>query len=180
MIAADAQVLSTRVGHLVKQAMTHFDTDRTAAWRCLSDASTLLATGVGHSGVGVSGSKSDEQGGLASWQARRTLAHIEANLASRLEIDALAHGVGLSRSHFSRVFKHTVGLSPMEYVAVRRLERAKAMISATREPLADVALVCGFADQAHLSRRFRDLMGMSPGRWRRSNRAANTGGHCDE
>jgi AraC family transcriptional regulator len=178
--ATSVQVLSTRVGHLVKQAMTHFDTDRRAAWRCLSDASTLLGTDVGHSGHDAPGAKNVEPGGLASWQARRTLAHIEANLASRLEIDALATGVGLSRSHFSRVFKRSVGLSPMEYVAVRRLERAKVMISSTREPLADVALVCGFADQAHLSRRLRDFLGMSPGRWRRSNRALSTGGHCDE
>ncbi len=57
----------------------------------------------------------------------------------------------------------------MEYVVVRRVERAKAMISGTREPLAEVALACGFADQAHLNRRFRDIVGISPGRWRRSN-----------
>jgi AraC family transcriptional regulator len=78
----------------------------------------------------------------------------------------------LSRSHFSRSFKHSVGLTPMEYVVVRRVERAKAMISSTRDPLAEVALACGFADQAHLNRRFRDIVGISPGRWRRSNTAA--------
>jgi transcriptional regulator GlxA family with amidase domain len=68
-----------------------------------------------------------------------------------------------------RAFKHSVGLSPMEYVVARRVERAKAMISGTRVPLAEVALACGFADQAHLNRRFRDAVGISPGRWRRSN-----------
>jgi AraC-like DNA-binding protein len=57
----------------------------------------------------------------------------------------------------------------MEYVVVRRVERAKAMIRTTRESLAEVALACGFADQAHLNRRFRDVVGISPGRWRRSN-----------
>jgi AraC-like DNA-binding protein len=54
---------------------------------------------------------------------------------------------------------------------VRRVERAKVMISGTSEPLAEVALACGFADQAHLNRRFRDIVGVSPGRWRRSNGA---------
>jgi len=81
----------------------------------------------------------------------------------------LANVVALSKSHFSRAFKLSLGLSPMEYVVVRRVERAKAMISSTRERLAEVALACGFADQAHFNRRFRDLIGMSPGRWRRSN-----------
>jgi AraC family transcriptional regulator len=112
-----------------------------------------------------------QPGGLANWQARRTLAYIEANLASKLGIGDLANVVALSRSHFSRAFKCTLGLSPMEYVAVRRVERAKTMISSRRERLAEVALACGFADQPHFNRRFRDLIGMSPGRWRRSREA---------
>jgi len=163
---------SIRVGRLVKQAMTYFETDRKAAWRCLSDASTLLGADEEDFGVDAPGVDKLKPGGLATWQARRTLAHIEANLASKMEIVDLASVVALSRSHFSRAFKHTVGLSPMEYVVVRRVERAKAMISSTREPLAEVALACGFADQAHLNRRFRDVVGISPGRWRRSNTRA--------
>jgi AraC family transcriptional regulator len=160
---------SMRVEHLVRQAMTFFETDRKAAWRCLSDASTLLGAEVEHLGANAPGVAKLQPGGLATWQARRTLAHIEANLASKMEIDELAKVVALSRSHFSRAFKRSVGFSPMEYVVVRRVERAKAMISGTREPLAEVALACGFADQAHLNRRFRDIVGISPGRWRRSN-----------
>jgi AraC family transcriptional regulator len=160
---------SIRVGDLVRQAMTFLETDRKAAWRCLSDASTLLGTDVQDLGVNAPSVDKLQPGGLATWQARRTLAYVEANLASKMDIDGLANVVALSRSHFSRAFKHSVGLSPMEYVVVRRVERAKAMISATKEPLAEVALACGFADQAHLNRRFRDIVGISPGRWRRSN-----------
>jgi AraC-like DNA-binding protein len=160
---------SIRVGDLVRQAMTFFETDRKAAWRCLSDASTLLGADVPDLGVNVPRVDKVQPGGLATWQARRTLAYIEANLPSKMDIDDLANVVALSRSHFSRSFKHTVGLSPMEYVVVRRVERAKVMIRTTKEPLAEVALACGFADQAHLNRRFRDIVGTSPGRWRRNN-----------
>jgi AraC family transcriptional regulator len=160
---------SIRVGYLVRQAMTFFETDRNAAWRCLSDASTLLGADVQDLGENAPSVDKLQPGGLATWQTRRTLAYVEANLASKVDIDSLANTVALSRSHFSRAFKHTVGLSPMEYVLVRRVERAKTMISGTREPLAEVALACGFADQAHLNRRFRDVVGISPGRWRRSN-----------
>jgi AraC family transcriptional regulator len=163
---------SIRVGDLVRQAMTFFESDRKAAWRCLSDASSLLGPETQDLGVNVPSVDKLKPGGLAIWQARRSLAYIEANLASKLDIDDLANVVALSRSHFSRAFKHCVGLSPMEYVLVRRVERAKAMISGTREPLAEVALACGFADQAHLNRRFRDIVGISPGRWRRSNAPA--------
>ncbi len=157
-----------RVGDLVRQAMTFFETDRKAAWRCLSDASTLLGPDVQDLGVNAPSVDKLQPGGLATWQARRTLAYIEANLASKMDIDDLANVVALSRSHFSRAFKRCLGFSPMEYVVVRRVERAKAMISGTKEPLAVVALACGFADQAHLNRRFRDIVGISPGRWRRS------------
>jgi AraC family transcriptional regulator len=160
---------SIRVGHLVRQAMSCFETDREAAWRCLSDASTLLGADVQELGVNAPSVDELQPGGLATWQAMRTLAYIEANLASKMDVDDLANVVALSRSHFCRAFKHSVGWSPMEYVAVRRVERAKAMISSTREPLAEVALACGFADQPHLNRRFRDIVGISPGRWRRSN-----------
>jgi AraC family transcriptional regulator len=160
---------SIRVGHLVKQAMSFFETDRKAAWRCLSDASTLLGADLQDMGVNAPSVDKLQPGGLATWQARRTLAYIEANLASKMDIDDLANLVALSRSHFSRAFKRSVGLPPMEYVVVRRVERAKAIISGAREPLAEVALACGFADQAHLNRRFRDIVGVSPGRWRRSN-----------
>jgi AraC family transcriptional regulator len=152
---------SVRVGHLVRRAMTFFESDRKIAWRCLSDASTLLGPEVQDPGL--------QRGGLAVWQVRRTLAYIEANLASKMDLDELANLAALSRSHFSRAFKRSVGLSPMEYVVVRRVERSKLMISGTTEPLAEVALACGFADQAHLNRRFRDVVGISPGRWRRSN-----------
>jgi AraC family transcriptional regulator len=160
---------SIRVGHLVRQAMTLFETDRKAAWRYLSDASTLLGPDVQEAGVNAASVDKLQPGGLATWQARRTLAYIEANIASKMDIDDLANLVALSRSHFSRAFKRSLGFSPMEYVVVRRVERAKTMISGTRESLAEVALACGFADQAHLNRRFRDIVGISPGRWRRSN-----------
>jgi methylphosphotriester-DNA--protein-cysteine methyltransferase len=57
---------------------------------------------------------------MAIWQARRTLAYIEANLSSKVDIDDLENVVASSRSHFSRAFKHSIGMPPMEYVVVNR------------------------------------------------------------
>ncbi|HTC53923.1 MAG TPA: AraC family transcriptional regulator [Steroidobacteraceae bacterium] len=169
--------VSIRVGDLVREAMTCFESDRKAAWRCLSDASTLLGPEAADPGINAPTVQKLQPGGLATWQARRTLAYIEANLGLKMEISQLANVVALTRSHFSRAFKHSVGLSPRDYVLVRRVERAKVMISGTREPLAEVALACGFADQAHLNRRFRDIVGISPGRWRRSLAAVTKSAH---
>jgi transcriptional regulator GlxA family with amidase domain len=110
-------------------------------------------------------------GGLAKWQLQRVLEYIEGNLSSRLEIGDLANLIALSKSHFSRSFRNTLGLPPMAYVLTRRVERAKVMMKLRKGRLAQIALACGFADQSHLTRCFGTLVGVSPGRWRRINAA---------
>lgn len=153
--------------HLVRRAMTFFDTDRAAAWRCLNDASTLL-------GVQTL-SDAPRRGGLPAWRAKRALAYIESNLASKITIGDMADVVSLSKSHFSRAFKQSLGACPMTYVATRRVERAKLMMTSSRGRLSDIALACGFVDQPHLNRYFRRVVGMSPGLWRRNLEAAKFG-----
>jgi len=159
---------SARIGNLVKRAMTFFDTNREAAWCCLRDASTLLGSETEESDIDSPASQCGfRAGGLAVWQAKRAVAYIEANLGSKLAIREMADLVALSASHFSRAFKQTIGSSPMAYVAVRRVERAKLMMTSTGQRLTDIALACGFADQSHLNRSFRQIVGVSPGLWRR-------------
>jgi len=159
---------SARIGNLVRRAMTFFDTNREAAWCCLRDASTLLGSESEESDIDPPALQCTfRSGGLAVWQAKRVVAHIEANLGSKLGIREMAHLVALSTSHFSRAFKQTLGSSPMAYVAVRRVERAKLMMASTGQRLTDIALACGFADQSHLNRCFRHIVGVSPGLWRR-------------
>jgi AraC family transcriptional regulator len=106
-------------------------------------------------------------GGLAHWRTKRALAYIEAHLGTKIDSAEVADCVALSKSHFSRAFKQSVGCSPMAYVSARRIERAKLMMISTRERLSDIALACGFADQSHLNRYFRRIVGITPGVWRR-------------
>jgi AraC family transcriptional regulator len=157
-----------QVGHLVRQAMVFLENDHKAAMRCLNDASALLASGSHDLPPAVPLThRAFLPGGLARWQAKRALAYIEANLGSKLSPRQLADLVAFSKSHFSRAFKRSLGLAPMAYVVSRRVERAKAMMRSTREPLSEIALACGFADQSHLTRSFHRCVGMSPGLWRR-------------
>jgi AraC family transcriptional regulator len=158
-----------QIVHLVTQAMTLFESNRQAAWKCLRHASTLLAQGF----EAVSNNAPPSQTlfrpvGLAAWQAKLALDYIEQNLGSKITVREIADHVALSKAHFSREFKRSVGSPPMTYLAVRRLERAKLMMTSTREGLAIIAVTCGFADQSHMCRCFGRAFGMSPSRWRRT------------
>ena len=74
----------------------------------------------------------------------------------------------LSVSHFSRAFRRSMGVAPHNWLLTRRVEAAKEKLRDDRLSLLDVALVCGFADQSHLTRVFTRIVGVSPGAWRRA------------
>jgi AraC family transcriptional regulator len=156
-----------RAEYLLKQAMTSLQTDRDVAWRCLTDAATILSSATEPKSETEESAYTFRPGGLARWQARRTLAYIEDNLGAKLNVGQLASLVALSKSHFSRSFSRAIGHPPMVYVAARRIEQAKRLMLSTRDPLSHIALACGFSDQPHFNKLFRRRVGMSPGIWRR-------------
>ena len=98
----------------------------------------------------------------------RVLAHIRANLERTITLDELASEVAMSPSHFGRVFKETVGETPMQYLLSYRVEQAIQMLEDTTLPLGEIAIACGFADQAHFSRSFKKVVGKTPRQHRTS------------
>jgi len=96
----------------------------------------------------------------------RVLAVVRARLDQTITVEELAKEAGMSQSHFSRVFKETLGSTPMQYVLAYRIEQAIKMMSDPGRPLGDVALACGFADQAHFSRSFKQVTGQTPRQFR--------------
>ena len=108
------------------------------------------------------------RGGLAPWQARMVKTHIDTHLDGNLRTKELARLVQLSSFHFCRVFRVSFGHSPHAYVTRRRVERAQGLILTANLTLGQIALDCGFADQAHFTKIFRRLCGESPGEWRRT------------
>jgi len=89
------------------------------------------------------------------------------NISGRLSVAELAQVAQMSTSQFSRTFRQTVGMSPHGYVTSRRVAAAKRLIARAEHELAEIALLCGAADQAHLNRLFTRHCGVSPGAWRR-------------
>ncbi|MGF6488938.1 helix-turn-helix domain-containing protein [Pseudomonas frederiksbergensis] len=105
-------------------------------------------------------------GGLSPW--RETLAKqlILDHLGETLEVTELARACALSRSHFSRAFKCSTGLSPQDWIRRQRIARAKQLIQNTDLTLTQISLECGFCDQAHFSHIFTRSEGVSPFAWR--------------
>jgi AraC-like DNA-binding protein len=91
-------------------------------------------------------------------------AYLDEHLFEPITIAAAAETLGVGPTHLARGFKTTFGIAPHAYVVTRRLEVARDRILAG-QPLADVASEVGFFDQAHLTRRFKRFLGVTPGRF---------------
>jgi transcriptional regulator GlxA family with amidase domain len=98
---------------------------------------------------------------------REIEAFIEANLDMPLTVIDMAARTGLSVSHFSRAFSAALKMPPHAYLVERRLIRAQQLLASSNVPLAEIALMTGFADQSHLCRRFRENIGIPPSVFRR-------------
>jgi len=152
---------SALLAQLLSDAFEALDGDIDRSRLALSRAVALVA-GVSPAGGTIG------QGVLRHWQVRKISALVEAKLEGSVRITELAATARLSKSHFSRAFKAHFGRSPQQYVLDRRVARAQQLMLASNCRLCDVAQACGFADQAHLSRVFRRLVGAAPNRWRRA------------
>jgi AraC-like DNA-binding protein len=91
-------------------------------------------------------------------------AYIEAHYAESLLLDELAALVSFSPYHLLRTFRQAVGFPPHAYQTQLRVAQAKRLLAASM-PIAEVALQTGFADQSHLSRHFKRLVGVPPGKY---------------
>jgi AraC-like DNA-binding protein len=102
---------------------------------------------------------------------QRVVEALHTDLAREWRLAELAALSGLSPFHFQRAFKAAHGISPHQWRMALRLAEAKRRL-ARGEPPADVAAAVGLADQAHLTRRFAGMYGVTPARYQRQVRAA--------
>ena len=114
--------------------------------------------------------RGDRGGQLLPWQVRKVLTYLDSHLTERVRVADLSALVRRGEAHFSRLFKRTFGESPHAYVVKRRVELAARRMLDTEISLSDIALSCGFSDQAHLTKCFRHLMLDTPSAWRRAQR----------
>jgi AraC family transcriptional regulator len=102
-------------------------------------------------------------------------AYIDSHITDPVPVADLCALIRLSEAHFSRAFKRTFGKSPHAFVIRRRVELAAQYMLQTEAPLSDIALQCGFTDQPHLCKHFRQMTGHTPAAWRRAHGSEDDG-----
>lgn len=104
--------------------------------------------------------------GLPRPRLERVLSLIDERLTDALPVSDLADAVHLSPFHFSRMFRVSTGRSPHEWIILKRMARAKALLAGTRMPLPEVAKASGYRTHSHFSGMFHAVVGMTPGQYR--------------
>ena len=115
-------------------------------------------------------SPSNHASPLTGQRFARVREYIEHHLGDAIGLEELARVAGVSRFHFARQFRARTGDSPMNYVARRRIERAKTLLRGSQTRVIDISAELGFADQSHFTRTFRRLVGMPPSAYARTAR----------
>jgi AraC family transcriptional regulator len=116
----------------------------------------------------IPASTPSHRGGLATWQQRRIIDFMEEHLEEVVTLNTLAELVRLSPYHFVRSFKQSFGEPPHRYWAVRRMERAKALLADPRASITEIALDVGFGTPSAFTAAFRRLVGQTPSDFRRA------------
>lgn len=89
------------------------------------------------------------------------LSHLETGIS----VTELAKACGLSRSHFTRMFKASMRATPQQWLREQRLRKSKELLQASTMMLVEIALECGFYDQPHFCRTFMTAEGVTPQAW---------------
>ncbi len=97
---------------------------------------------------------------------KQVLDYIAANYSNNILLEDMARQAELSPSHFSRLFKQTIGQSPYQFLMSYRIEQGKQMLDNPHRLMVDIAFACGFSDQAHFSRVFKKIAGLTPKQYR--------------
>jgi AraC family transcriptional regulator len=156
-----------RVITLLEAAVGQLHDQEHPAEGTLLEAASLLRKQVHPPAAGEG---TDGRGRLLVWQARKVRDYIDGHITGPVLVADLCALVQRSEGHFSRSFKRTFGQSPHSFIVRRRVELAAQYMLTTDASLSDIALRCGFTDQAHLCKHFRQAADQTPAAWRRAHR----------
>jgi AraC-like DNA-binding protein len=99
---------------------------------------------------------------------QKVLDYIGSNLEGDLTLNQIAQSVKLSRSRLHYLFRTQLGMPTIQYVKMRRLERARDLLKTTSLTVKEVRVRVRMHDRSHFARQFKKTYGMTPYQYRRS------------
>jgi two-component system response regulator YesN len=103
----------------------------------------------------------------------RAIQYIENNLSEKFSLDTLAREANMSKYHFCRLFSQSMGLTPIQFAAFFRIERAKELLKRGDLTISAIALQVGFNDLGPFLRQFKKITGLTPSAYKKAMRATH-------
>jgi AraC family transcriptional regulator len=110
----------------------------------------------------------EHEDGLSKQKLRQATEYMQAHLSEDISLNEIANELGMSQYYFCHLFKRSTGISPHQFLIRQRVDRAKHLLKQPERTVISVALECGFANQSHFARCFRQCTGMNPNQFRKS------------
>jgi AraC family transcriptional regulator len=136
-----------------------------AEMRAADCFSTLVLQGLTLEALGVFCRTARSKPNVLPW-LREAKSFIESHFSEAVTLDELARVVRRHPIHLSRAFRQAYGQTIGECIRSARVRNAARLLLASGQPISEVATESGFCDQAHLSRAFKRVFGMTPAAYR--------------
>jgi AraC family transcriptional regulator len=154
-------VADPRLHHIALALRSELETGCTMGRLYGESLATALAALLVHE-YGVRRPQAIENEGLPPRILRQVRDYIEAHLERSLGLEELAAIAHISPHYFVKCFKQATGLTPHQYVIQARVQQAQRLLSLGDMAIVDVAQAVGFANQSHLNRHCKRLLGVTP------------------
>ncbi|UUZ81017.1 AraC family transcriptional regulator [Paenibacillus sp. P26] len=113
---------------------------------------------------GIPGSRVQE-GRSVSW-LQRGLEYMEIHYTEGISVGDVSRHIGVDRTHFTKQFRKTYGLTPIEHLQQMKMNRAKQLLEQTGYTLTEIAHSVGYPDLFSFSKAFKKIVGISPNGYR--------------
>ena len=98
---------------------------------------------------------------------KKLVSYMEKHYAEPVTLGELADIIPCNSQYLCRFFKEIAGVTPIQYLISYRVTKACQQLAATQKPVVEIAMECGFDNISYFIRKFRELMGCTPGEYRR-------------
>ena len=149
----------------LKQFMTEYE-NKQKGYEQVQEALVKLITHQFIRALGPVTTNDTEDAKVNEWEITRVLDYMQQHFGEKLTIRELAESVNMSESHFMRVFKKHMHLTPISYLTQIRVEKSKKLLRSNKESITEIALICGFNGASHFSAVFTKQMRITPTAYR--------------